>query len=83
MLNLSKDVFERRKSIGRGLFSFSDGGFGLSIIVKTCLLHSFPKAKWGLGNSWAHEKRERGMMGTSVESSNNPWWSRATGDEAE
>ena len=28
----------------------------------------FPKAKWGLGNSRAaREKRERGMMGTSVE----------------
>ena len=26
-----------------------------------------PKAKWGLGNSRACEKRERGMMGTSVE----------------
>ena len=26
-----------------------------------------PKAKWGLGNSRAREKRERGMMGTSVE----------------
>ena len=27
----------------------------------------FPKAKWGLWNSRAREKRERGMMGTSVE----------------
>ena len=27
----------------------------------------FPKAKWGLGNSRAREKRERGLMGTSVE----------------
>ena len=27
----------------------------------------FPKAKWGLGNSRAREKRERGMMGTSFE----------------
>ena len=27
----------------------------------------FPKAKLGLGNSRAREKRERGMMGTSVE----------------
>ena len=27
----------------------------------------FPKAKWGLANSRAREKRERGMMGTSVE----------------
>ena len=27
----------------------------------------FPRAKWGLGNSQASEKRKRGMMGTSVE----------------
>ena len=27
----------------------------------------FPRAKWGLGNSRAREKREGGMMGTSVE----------------
>ena len=41
MVNLSKDVFERRTSTGSGLFSFLDSGFAhflgqlVSIIVKT------------------------------------------------
>ena len=40
-MSLSKDVFERRKSTGGGLFSFLDGGFAqlfwqiVSLIVKT------------------------------------------------
>ena len=41
IMNLSKDVFERRTSTGSGLFSFLDSGFAhllgqlVSIIVKT------------------------------------------------
>ena len=41
IVNLSKDVFERRTSTGSGLFSFLDSGFAhflgqlVSIIVKT------------------------------------------------
>ena len=41
VVSLSKDVFERRTSIGSGLFSFLDGGFAqifeqiVSLTVKT------------------------------------------------
>ena len=77
---MSRSDYSIAQSINKKnyLFNFWDRDFAASST-------GLPRAKWGLGNSRAREKREGGMMGMSVELIINsiiPKWSRATGDEA-